>query len=302
MSKREDALRKAKRWKTEHLDGVPVVTCDSTGSTAKGADIRVNGSSNKLWVKRGEYDPPFAVWANGKFLANDSRAGSPLRIAKNGSGEWEIIGGDSLKSDIFFGAASITELFARLIGELLKLVIPGKNLGPGRLILTSDSTGLKVTLEPFWYTTSDNRLRKWRGESSGSFTRTMPGSNTHRWSFVEFNPDNAIFNVQTSTPVSITFPIQSDSERIAVIEAFTPTPGMLPCWALYERTGMTTLDFESGIEDVRLWLSTSSQGGGSSGWTVDYDALVPPGRDFNVVGAVNITSGTLTVEGELYII
>lgn len=39
------------------------------------------------------------------------------------------------------------------------------------------------------------------------------------------------------------------------------------------------------------------------GWRVDYNALVPAGKDFNIVGTVTVESGfTLTVEGELYVL
>lgn len=198
-------------------------------------------------------------------------------------------------------------------------LVSGFRVTPGQGPLT-------VQVGPGWYWFGGARY--WFTGAVLDISSEVPGSSNQQcWLTLSFKPADNAFSLTTGT---------SQSTALTLIEANIPAApiGEREIAALKLVNGMIEIiddyivdlryvlrEFGINISDGSTTLhaveqvtfngaSITDNGEGSvtvtlngtgGGWTVDYNALVPTGRDFSIVGVVNVT-GTLTVDGELFVV
>lgn len=276
-------------------------------TTTVAADPRVYDATgvlvtNKLWVRlaatkanpagRGQV----AVW-NFDKVATD-KADLAVILVEGADGDLYIDRADTAAADTSGVPAGFYGDSGARPEELSRVLVPLANIADLQPIVDPVNGALYIYIKPGWLPNG----RWWPG---GRYDLTSDVTATAGMkAFVVGGIDLDTLTIVADTGVdrSLAFNPMPASDIEAVLATFD---NVYPVFAVPLANGATTFT-NTQIVDIRTLGNGSGSGAGSSGgsgWTVDYNALVPAGRDFNIVGAVSVESGyTLTVEGELFVL
>lgn len=305
-----EALADELRGIRHRIHGVPAETGQINSDGNVIPDARVDGEPNKIWARINGERHSTAVWNLGRYPAIDPEdAPQNIRVALNAQGEWEVSGSDSSAANTADGAVAASRLFTRLIGKLLKFVLPARNFYPGRLHPYPGLGALHVGAYDFFYKDTAGATKYWADAEDNAhaldLTSNIPaasgGFDTWRYVVVCLNPD-----ATTPALVAVNGTEQFTSVELAVsdIASIAITDGYYPLAAVKLTTGDTGLN-ERNIVDFRLWLDKDGAAGvgdflanGSIPMTGDLNL---GGNDINSIASVNLDQLVFSASTELTI-
>lgn len=195
-----------------------------------------------------------------------------------------------------YGEAASTLLVPDRAGELVREVVPGRNLLPGRLRL-ADAGGVWIHLEPFHYLTSTGTVY-FPGGDLDLTAYEPPTPNTWYWVKVGVDPATNAPVAVAGTAQSVLLPLE-ESQLAAISSG-----NYVPCAGVKLRNAQTTIALESDIADCRLWLTGLGSGAGgivTQPNTISGTETIVAGRNAVLAGDITVT-GSLTVDGTMAIV
>jgi hypothetical protein len=152
---------------------------------------------------------------------------------------------------------------------------------------------LTVSVSPLRYIL-DGIATRFEGEHNVDISGSQPAAGLARYVGIYLDlATNAIGTTDGDTTV--------DAGAVEPDEPAFPDNAITS--ALVRLDGSATTLTEADFLDLRIIIGGASTGANAPGWRVDYNAVIPLGRDAFVPGRVSIDAGyTLTVDGELYVL
>lgn len=219
---------------------------------------------------------------------------------------------------------------AHVVGSGLEYEHPAELLREGRV---KPSSGMVVRINPFgyWY---DGGYKIYPGGTIDLTSYAPATSGNHAWVLVGIDPSDKSEVAVTGDEYSYGTPLTRDLLEDISFAGYIPLFAVkvreddtsLENLALYQYAGVIggsisgtggghTIQDDGGALTTRTGLdfsgttlratddATNDKTIVRVGWEVDYSALIPSGKDAFIAGTVWVESGgTLTVEGDLYIL
>lgn len=178
------------------------------------------------------------------------------------------------------------------IGSGLEYELEALRMEMGRIKpfsgLTVAITDFRYFYNGFWYTYSGGTI---------DLTSYKPAANTWAWVLVGLDPVTNMPVAATGAAQGLTTPLTLDQIDAIAFDDY------IPLGAVKVKGSDTTLNNLANFQDAHGWFNGWSSTAAQVGWTVDYNALIPTGRDAFIPGTVTVLTGfTLTVSGELFVI
>lgn len=190
--------------------------------------VRVAGRNDEVYVRL-EGDPARTVTAINQ--KTDYRARLPVRVRLNRSGRYEVIDVEPIQGQGFLGEAVGTGNIPPLVGDELKLILPGEKFKPGR-VRPLNGTDLQVYMERFPYGTSE------LGNASMNLA-TIVGtiaSDKKAWIVVSVNPQTNALTATKGSDVGLPVSLTRANAMSITIPA-----GDIRAWGYIIKNGDTTL-------------------------------------------------------------
>ncbi len=194
-----------------------------------------------------------------------------------------------------YGAAATTLLVPDRAGELVREVVPGRNLLPGRVRIT-DAGGLFVHIEPFHYMSAEGP--KFFPGGDLNLTAYVPGA-ANTWCWAKVGVDAA-----TNEPTAVAGTAQSVLLELTENKLADVTfDNKVPCSGVKVRNGQTAITLESDFADCRVWLTGLASAGGilMQPSVLSGTQVIPSGKNAVFAGDITVT-GSLTVNGTMAIV
>lgn len=220
-----------------------------------------------------------------------NRAELPIWVRETEDG-FEVEGVRGKRGSEFYGTAAPTLNVPEIIGALMNTVIPARNYEPGRVRpFATDSLVLHV--EPFWYRYF-GRLFRWPG-GTVDMTDYLPSTTDYwRWALICIWQGELVVLTgdETSAYTALT--------DTALAELCEDIDTLIPLDAVRLQEGSTTIEREAQFLHGRLLASDVGLGGVPTEVTSPY-LHIPSWITVNWPDALTITTGTLTIEGQVII-
>lgn len=213
--------------------------------------IKVPGQTNLIYVRLFGQTERTVEAINVKVAP---RGDNVVRVRKRPDAVYEVVDVEPVIATEFYGEAAGTMNLPQLVGDALDIVVPGRNLKPGRVRL-SDGLSMQVYIEPF-HTSGFY----WAGGTI-DLTSLIPGTaNTHAWIIVGVDLIDQEPAAYSGTAISILRDLlEEDLPAIDLPERFIPTG------AYQLANGMTAITGDTPVVDMRYWLQSAGADTGTFG-------------------------------------
>jgi len=219
------------------IEGVLSAQDNDDGVTS----VYVTDEMNKMWVEvDGMPEKLTTAWN----ISTQGWDGATVYMRRNKKGALRVVEIEPEEGTYFFQQAAGTANTPPLIPQLLSGPLESRNFIPGRVTL-SENGGMQVVVEGFshpngWF------IRRY----SSDLTSYIPAtSNMKAWTVLYYDPANDALGIEMGSEVALIYPL-SETDAAAVSIA----PNYIPLAAIELKNGMTAIDKNTRIIDMRQWL------------------------------------------------
>lgn len=225
--------------------------------------VPVSGAPNEVYVRL-DGDPARTEAAINQRV--NPRARLPVRLRRNSSGRYEVIGLDAIPANGFLGENAPSANIPVVEGAAVNALWESYQLKPGKIRALSDS-GLGIFMEELAY--GDTLL----GNVSMNLA-TVAGTisaSSKAWIIIAVDPATNTLSATKGTEVGYPIPLTRDDAN-----AETVTSGLLKLWAFLMRSGDTSLPNQPRspdtvyFADLRPWLTIPGDVGAVDATDVTY--------------------------------
>lgn len=229
-------------------------TLDSDGTVNQNPTTGL--ASGYIWVRPSAGGVPLAVR---NVNVRTDIANVPVICERLAGGEYQVRQVEPVKGFIAFGENAPSFNVPDQRGEFMRMVVPPRMLGGGRMRLAAENT-LVFTHDDFWYIDSAGN-EKFAPAGTHTVTITAPAAvssiDQHRITRITFNPDATSpgFVAFNGTSQAVSSPLYAYDIRNVSI-----TAGYISLGAVRVATGDTTITDSSAIYDYRYQVNPDLRG------------------------------------------